>query len=664
MKPSRLTLFLIALLWPVIVLVLYYSTNKPVTPDLALHLAQMIGHILAAALLVILAGGLGYSLARLEGLHPLARLALQAALGLGLLAIGVLIVGSTLGLAAWILWGVLLLAGILLRKACLGWLRQFAGLNEVWAAGSRFERTVAVLLALMFAATLAVALAPPVKYDALMYHLTLPQAYLAQGKISYLPWIVMSGHPQTAEMLYTWAIGLGGLETAPVLGWFFCLLASLGLLGYLFQRISIRAAWVGLGALLAGYTLAVSTAWGYVDWLGLYFGLGCLVSLDRWRAENRQSDLLLAGAFAGMAMGTKYTSAVLILVAGVALTWHVWKKKAAWWPAMLQFGAAALVLVLPWLVKNALTTGNPFYPFFFPAGAMDALRISIYQGAPPAGNWWDFFLLPLRATMLGVDGGATYSVSIGPLLLGLGALAWMGARERDERQKTALQNAALIGLSGLAIWAVGNRFSGYLIQTRMYFSLFPAFVTLAAFGYAAASRITFSGVRLGRILNAVVILVLGLNSLAVVLNTVKMGSAPAALGFTSQEDYLADNLGWYQPAVQAINNLSEPDRVLLIYEPRSLYCLPRCAPDEILDRWVRDYTQYQDFASIREAWIQQGFTHILVNRSGIEFLKTAGDPHHPLAALQALDQFLAQLPAPQKFGDAYELYPLAKGITS
>ena len=45
---------------------------------------------------------------------------------------------------------------------------------------------------------------------------------------------------------------------------------------------------------------------------------------------------------------------------------------------------------------------------------MDAVRVSVYQGATPFGEWWEGFLLPIRATLWGLESAEGYSVSIGP----------------------------------------------------------------------------------------------------------------------------------------------------------------------------------------------------------------------------------------------------------
>jgi hypothetical protein len=649
---------LIALGWCFGIILLYYVYHKPFTPELALSLVILIGRLAIVGAMVSVAGGIGLLIFSPDSLNLLARAAVQAALGLGVMSLGFLLMGATVGIYPLALW--LILLGLLaaLIKPIRRWWRSLSDVRLLWTDSDSFGRVLFVLLGLVLLAGLITALAVPLKYDALMYHLTMPEAYLQSGRVVYLPWMVMSGMPQVTEMLYTWAMGLGGAPAATMLGWSFGLLALLGLMGYLRQRLDLKAAWAGAVSLLAGYTLAVSFAWSYVDWLGLFFGFGCLVMLDLWRQEGRHRNLVLAGAFAGLAFGTKYTAGVLLAVSGIALVWHIWKRKANLIASVFEFGVTALAVMSPWLLKNWLTTGNPLYPFFVASGAMDALRIAVYQGSPAWGNWQDLLLLPLRATLIGTESGGGYGVSMGPLLLGLGALAWLGWSRLEAGQKAALENAALFGVAGVLVWAVGNQFSGYLIQTRMYFSLFPAFVVLAAYGYHGICQVDLKPIRLGLIVNALLVLVLGLNFLQVGTDFVQSGSLNAVLGLRSEDQYLADNLGWFEPAMQAIRSLPQGSKVLMLYEPRGYYCIPRCDPDEILDQWQHDLAQYHDSQAILQNWRQQGFTQVLYYKAGGDFLHAGDDPHHSPAEIDALETLLATLPAPTDFGGVYQLYSL------
>jgi hypothetical protein len=655
-KTRNLLIGILAITWLFSIVLGYFIFHKPFSPELAGIVAQLVWRIALAFLVIAICGGVGGKLLRMEDSHPLARLSVQAGLGLGLMALVMMTIGLLGGFKP--LFFALLLLGsvIIFRREILAWLRLWRGLADFWKESSRFWKICGALAIAILGFGLMTSLAPPIKYDALMYHLTMPQAYIQIGSFPYLPWIVMSGMPQTTEMLYTLAMGLGGAQGATVLGWFFALLSLLGLAGFARGRLDNPAGWVAPISLLVGFTFAISMAWGYVDWLGLFFGLGAILCLDEWRDTGRGRLLFFAGLFAGFAFSTKYTAGFLSLALFGAFCWHSFKRREKFFPPLMLLVGGALLAALPWLSRNWVNTGNPVYPFFLPGGAMDAVRIGVYQGLPAWGDWRDLLLLPIRATVIGSETAEGYSVSAGPLLLGLGALSWIGYRKLTSAQQASLQNAAWVGCLGLLLWVAGNQASGYLIQTRMYFSIFPAFAILAAFGFYSTSRVQIPGMRVGRLLQTLIILVLGLNTLEVFLAFTRAGVLPLLTAMQSEQQYRDNNLGWFNPAMDTLRSLPEGEKALLLYEPRGFLCLPKCDPDEILDRWKHDLAVLKDPQSILASWRHQGFTYILYNKAGTDFLRENPDPHHPVRELDQLNALLSSLPLVQNFGGAYQLF--------
>ncbi len=657
-KTRNLLLGFLAISWIFAIVLGYFVFHKPFSPDLAGIVAQAIWRIALAFLLVAISGGVGGKLLQMEDYHPLARLSVQSALGLGLIAVLLMIIGLLGGFNPLVFACLLLGLVIFFRREIRAWMKLWRGLADFWKESSRYWKICGAFVTAILCFGLMTALAPPIKYDALMYHLTMPQAYLQSGSFPYLPWIVMSGMPQTTEMLYTMAMALGGAQGAAVLGWFFTLLSLLGLAGFTRTRLDNPAGWVAPISLMAGYTFAISMAWGYVDWLGLFFGLGAIICLDGWRITGTRRMLFFAGLFAGFAFSTKYTAGFLSITLFGAFCWHCYKRSDKFFSSLLLLVGGALLAAFPWLSRNWVNTGNPVYPFFLPGGAMDAVRIGVYQGLAAWGDWRDLLLLPIRATVVGSETAEGYSVSAGPLLLGLGALSWIGYRKLTSAQQATLQNAAWVGCLGLVLWAAGNQASGYLIQTRMYFSIFPAFAILAAFGFYNTSRVEIPGLRVGRLLQALIILVLGLNTMEVFLSFTRAGVLPLLTGMQSEQQYRENNLGWFSPAMDTLRSLPDGEKTLLLYEPRGFLCIPKCDPDEILDRWKHDLSILEDPQSILASWRHQGFTHILYNKAGTEFLRENPDPHHPVMELDQLDALFSSLPLVQDFGGTYRLYQI------
>jgi hypothetical protein len=325
---------------------------------------------------------------------------------------------------------------------------------------------------------------------------------------------------------------------------------------------------------------------------------------------------------------------------------------------MARFLLWAGLFSLPWLIKNLIATGNPVYPLFFPSGSMDALRVHLYQNGAPWGNWLDAFFLPLRATFLGVEMAYGYSSSIGPLLLAFGLFACLSWLDLEGEHRHVVGIAALISIPGLLIWAFLGRMSYYLLQSRLYYSIFPALALLAGVGFTRFSSLKFlPGVRLWRVASVFVALVLWLSVFEVGILTISQDSPREILGLKSRDKYLEENLGWYAVAMQAIRELPSNADVLMLWEPRSLYCAPKCTPDEVLDRWLHDRSIWKSPQAILNSWRQAGYTHLLYYRAGADFLRQ-NDQNYRADDWQSVEELLSQLPTPVDFGDAYSLYEL------
>jgi hypothetical protein len=681
----RVLIGTVGLIWLILIIGLYYITHKPFDPVAFVHLLLAAGQCICAAGILALAGGLGAWIYPANDLPPLARLVIQAGAGIGVLALLFLLAGASLGLSAYLLWGELVAGLLLLRKPLLAWLRLWSGVKVLLNGLTFMERFLAASAILMLAMAFVISLSPPLAFDALVYHLALPRLYLQAGRIVYVPQIMFWGMPQTGEMLYTWGMGLAGEQTAALIGWGFGLLTLVGLAGVLQAYVSRRVAWVAVASLIAGYTLAISLSWAYIDWLMGLWGFCFFTSLLQWRFSRSYRSLFATGAFAGFAFATKYTGGLLALISIFVLAWDAFRKRLdgskkenqlpIFMRRLLVFSGAAAMVALPWLLKNWIATGNPFYPLIFPAGAMDAVRLRLYQSVIPWGGWQDALLLPLRATYWGVEGANGYGASIGPLLLGLGLPAVLGLFlpgsfvQPDAGQENqpvggvwpipplrlTISTAAWIALLGVLIWAIAGRLAGYLLATRLYYDLFPAFAVIAGAGMIVLESIHTSQVRFGRIASAMLLLVVALNLYEVGSASIKKDTGAYLMGFVSRQQYLEQNLGAYAAAMQRINQLPAGSRVLMIWETRSYYCLPVCTPDEVLDRWRTDIAHLKDPQAVLQSWRAAGFTHILYYRSGANFLEHEDVNFRGMDWAQ-LDHLMAQLPQVENIYDSYELY--------
>jgi hypothetical protein len=626
----------------------YYVSHKPFSSDLVLAVGRVGADVLIAGGILAVAGGLGRRWIPHSPSDPLARAALHGSLGLGAVSLVILAIGLIGELHAWVGWVVVIGLAVILRRDVLAWLCDVAEVRHALRQAGVFGWAVAACALVLLVVSAVEALAPPVHFDALVYHLSLPEEFLSQGSIAFGGSNPYWGMPLGAEMLYTWALSLGRAQTAALLGWMIGVLTLLGVLG-VGRAFGPRGGWGGVAALLCGETISASLGWSYADWPAALHGLGVLIALLSWEERRDVATAALAGVLAGWAVGVKY-SAALVVPAGVCVFLGRARLRESWRPALAFVGAGVLGCV-PWLAKNLLYTGVALFPFFGRNPWVSPVSQSLYSGGALEVSLLEAVLTPVLATFRGIEGGPGYAASIGPLMLGLLPGALLVRRSRADRARLLVIFLAV----GWTIWAVGSLASFKLIQSRLYFALFPAWGILAGAGYSGLARIRLRGVRVRRLTSALVVMVM---ILACLNNLQQMQAAsPSAviLGLESQDDYLARRLGAYAPAMLAIGELGEDARVLALWEARGFHCQPGCLPDFWIDRWYVTWQAQGAVQRVVEAWRAMGVTHVLVHRAGAEFVRATDARYRP-ADWEGLSTTLEALQPVTSFGNGYELF--------
>lgn len=642
---------LLGLAWLAAIVSAYYVLHKPFDAAFALSVVRAALDIILAAAIVAVAGGVGRRIVAAPHPEPLASLALQASLGLGLCSLGALAVGLAGLFEPWVGWTALAVLLILLRRSILSWIGAWREVPASLGDGGGLAKGLAGLSILILAASLVEALAPPVHFDALVYHLTLPREFLAAHSVAAAGWNPYWGMPLGTEMLYTWAMALGRPQTAAVLGWMVGLLALIGVLG-LGRGLGRAAGWVGVAALLSGETLAASFAWAYADWSAALHGAALIIALDAWRRRPDWQKASLAGAMAGIAFGVKYSAAMGFVAGGVAMLLLLRERRL--WKSLFAYGAAAALLAAPWLLKNLLFTGALLYPFIGQSSWIDPRAQSFFRGDAGRGSLVRSLLTPFLASLEGVEGAPGFAASLGPVMMGLVPGVLLIRKSRAG----AARNLGVFVATGWIVWMGASRFSVQLSQSRLYYALYPAWAVLAGAGYAGLARVRLRRIRLSRLAGALVVLAITLSAVASGLGLLRNGSLRAVVGVEAESDYLARRLGAYQPAMESVQRLGPAGSVLTLWEPRGFYCRPACRPDTWLDTWFLARQSLGDPESILNAWAEEGVTHLLLYRSGMEFVRL-GDPRYTAEDWSALDQMLAGLTLVRRFGDGYDLYQVS-----
>lgn len=591
-------------------------------------LARLTVDVSAVAALLVLSGALGRLLLRRfdETLARLEQGALAALLGLGIVGFVVLGIGL-LGLfpPAWLAW--LVMGGLLavLRGPARDWLRCVRqSLREIFSPEpGRFNWWLRNGVVVLLGLALLSALAPPVAWDALTYHLGGPKLYLQSERIISYPQNHFLGFPQGVQMLYLWLMILARPQAAALLHWCFGVLALLLVLGLAERAGRPAAGLIAAAALLASESLWGEFSWPYNDLALMAYALAALTVIGIWDQvgeRRRVGWLILAGVFTGLALGTKYTAAGVAVGLGVLVLWLSRRDgflRLAGAGGMVS--VVALAVLAPWLIKNALLDGNPLSPFVWGTSAFDRFDQWYYLRPGTGLDVLSLLFAPVQATVMGSAQVAPYGASSGALVLALLPLAIAGRRRRPEAERRVIGHLLIFCLPPYLIWLAGLATSWYLIQTRLLFPIFPMLALAGGLGLDGLRDADFQP-DLGRLLRLVVLIVLTVALFNTSLGFIRADTLRVTFGIQSEEDYLVQTMGVDYLAMQQVNTLPQEARVLLLWEPRTFYCERTCTPDSLINQWWHDRQVEPDPGKIADGWRKQGVTHVLISDWGMDFL--------------------------------------------
>ena len=648
-----------------LILGVYYWVHKPVTYRQAEAIGSTLVNAGVAILLTLVGGGLGRQLVG-EGkiASPGERVTLHVTLGWGVMGLAMWALGMVGLYYPVLIWVVAVLACLALWRNVRGWLADLArALGAMWSPVP-FIRLASLFVWFALILGLLRALAPPVMWDALVYHLTLPKLYAQAHGLQIDADILFSGMPQLTEMLYTAAMLLRGEIAAQTLGWVFGAMLAVGLAAHATEILAgdSNAGVLAPAILYSALTISFSLSWAYADLLLMLITLALLIVLRQWRLSASRRWLWMGGVLAGLAIGCKYT-AVLVPLGGAGMIVFgstAARRLSARAREAALFGGITLVVLAPWLIKNWILTGSPVYPLLIPAGHMDALRQWFYS-RPDTGERNPLWaaLIFLRASFLGVQSSNDYDATLGPLfvflLLGL-AVGW---RRLNAGLRSELRPLVIFMLVGYTGWVLLLFASNLAMQVRLFFALLPAVTLVCTVGLAAIVSFDAPALRVSVIVSAVLCLVLGLTALENLTAFAVRGPLGYLVGVQSAKEYRAANLGAYAEAMDRINALPAGSQVEFLWEARSLECVKaRCMPDVVIDRWWHLRRTLGTADAILSNWKSNGVTHVLVYEDGARFVHAQGDVTSIDSDWAELDVMRIRMRLAADIGGAYSLYEL------
>ena len=545
------------------------------------------------------------------------------AVGFGVIALFTLLAGVSIGLSPGLFVAATVAVFVLGRRDLVAvcsdvaaWIRGVKVGGEVfWIRLTGLPALVIIIFG-FFACYM-----PPLDYDVLEYHLGAPAYWFRDGRISFIRYNVYSNFPFNTEMLYLYCMSLVGDR---MLGALVAKLVNLQLgllcaaaIGLAGRRIfGPRAGWVASLTFLACPWFTRSAIRAY-DTLALslytFLSVYCIYCYlqGSGKGDDRRRWLLRGAVVVGLAMGTKYPSFLFVWVPGmIAVLAEGLVKKSDRQELLRRVSTIALIPLLlagPWLVRNTVNTGNPFYPLLggvIDSDEWDAARQAKFSQAHRAP-----FLFPDELVQeFGYRTLGRQSTCL-LVLVFLPPLVWSPRRR---------ESLFFLGYSLLffLLWAyLTHRIDRFLVPAL------PGLCLLAGAGFSACS---------GRALRIAANCVLGC---LLLFHAFEATLSHASLGWLDVELFAHDLEGFAQKragaSVELIRFMNEhlgpDDKVLFVGDAQTFYCSRNYfMAATVFDRqWLDEAAgvpvpslSYPRSFRVKAvlAWLQErGVTHLYVN---------------------------------------------------
>lgn len=643
-SPSlRFAITLLALVWMFAVIVPYYLYHRPFDGDNVLGVANTLRNLLVVAVLFALAAALGHCvLRRFLFESSLEALVIESGVGYGLLALIVLAL-AWFGLAKPTAFWILVVGGLaVLYRHVIAVARRVQTVQVTFAG--RGERALAIFVGVTLVIALVFALTPPTGWDALAYHLPLPKEMLDTGTFPPASPNVPFSYPSQTEMLFLLGMALSSDIAAQVTHWVYLALTVGTLLVFCGRYFTRQMGWLASAFLVSVPSILLLATYAYNDLALMFYLFAAFLWTCRAIETQRTHDYVLAGILAGLTLGEKYTALIVPVALGalVLIQDGIRRPTRRRVYDAVVIGLVALVPALPWFWRNLAFYGNPLYPFGFGGLYWDAFRAEWFSrfGTGLLNSPLDLVLVPFTATVRGIQGG-DFDATIGALLLALVPFAVLPSNKGDSR---VIRYVAFVACVLFAFWLLGVAESKLVRQTRLLFPAFPLLAILAAEGWERLAQLQLTKFSAQRFATLIIALALGANLVSNVLATVRSRPLEFLTGTETREEFLGRNLGAYFAMAQWVNaNLRSDASLVSLWEPREYYVERSTEPDAILDRLAHlQYVYHGDAEAIFQAWRNEGYTHVILFREGLNAMLESGYDPVGEAEMRTLEELEAK----------------------
>lgn len=314
-----------------------------------------------------------------------------------------------------------------------------------------------ILIALIFLFVLVeciLAFTPPISRDALIHHLAIPKLWILHRGFYDTPWAVYSYYPMNVDLLYLIPLYFGNDIIPNFIHLSFSIGTAFLIYAYLNKRLGHLAGLLGAFVFISIPMVVRTSTTAYVDIGLVFFITACVMSFFCWRDDEYKNNgwLFISAVAMGLALGTKYNALPAWFFLSLAVVFIYSKETGGQWGALkhgLIFVVLSLAVFSPWLIKNAVLTGNPFYPLFKGIfGSREIINVGTYSAVSGdigrgmfkmreilyGESLWESLLIPIRFFLQGQDHSWRYFDGVlNPMLILISPFAFINRKLKADK---------------------------------------------------------------------------------------------------------------------------------------------------------------------------------------------------------------------------------------
>ncbi len=294
--------------------------------------------------------------------------------------------------------------GILTVSVCIFSTLLFSILNIPYIKNSIRDSSrikLSVILCTVFAPLLHVLLIPLYLRDDVIYHLVVPKAILTTGTFLIDPYNINANFPMLFEMPLVAFEYMKQWISPFIVNLLMLMMLAIASFVFIKKHCTVIDRWAVFAIVCVIYTPVLYDQLHscYVEiFFTLLIVMGFSEYLDFKKNPNNTGAWIRAVIFIGLSCAVKYFGLVYLLFIG-AYEFFTGKRRILLYSGIL----IAVLVCIPWYLKNWICLGNPFYPMLskiFPSAFLSSVRAEHFTNLANTYDYGrsviDYLLLPFK----------------------------------------------------------------------------------------------------------------------------------------------------------------------------------------------------------------------------------------------------------------------------